>query len=940
MWNELFAYAAKSAIVLTLLYAPYTLLLRKEHFFRQNRLTLVGILVLSLTLPFINLQRRYIIMQPSLQSSAPVVMNVEAQPVEPISIDISEPTSQTSQPVAVSQPTRQPIDYVQWLCILYIIGVSVAVGIRFWQFVRMDRLIRRGCLWHDTVDGITIYCHASDIAPYSWMRRIVISQHDYDNHRHEILLHERGHVLCHHSWDILLLMLVQTVQWFNPFVYMFGASLRDVHEYEADDYVLRQGVSAGQYQTLLLKTAVGASAYSFANNFNHSKIKSRIVMMKNNKINPWMRCKVLYILPVIFISLSLFATPKKQTEFLGVLAPSYQFPKRTSLDDIFYCYDGRVVSRYEFMSLLESENDSTRDVVCINKNLKKHLRKLDTEIFWIEDSEAEIDEAMGLLRLFRDARILNGALVARKNSPTPPSNPSEKWFPRGAVSSLDDVLLLYDGKMMKTREFERMVTQEYPKGTIEIYGINQEINKHLHSLGDVEVTWVYEELEYDAALDLLLEFKHINAMNGALIVRKKSIGTPDSTFPEVSDLDDVLILWDRDIIDKETFLRLMKKDYTSTDVMHVANKRLESHLKSLYPHTIMWIQDPEIVKNMYQATGNKKAFNGMIFVEKLNEKQRNDNYISAVRFNFALEGHVSSDIKDVAYKITLEDGVDAISQQSECVVYVKDGKFSYHAQLDKPTNATIRAIFADGSLCEAYIEQVFVPGEKLNILVMDNKFVASYTPFTESKSESQSVPFSEWGMHPSKREEQPQEIAVQVRQGKQKEKKLFGRGTRVPGTSMQYTPNQIGQEIGTALTIARPTEIREFSFDVLSCNIKDAVMGINIYRADTDTKFIGPILANVEQGKKQTIGLRPVESFVLEPGEYIVSIGLVDCDEETKALWASSHQWNEEQRREMAKQSSLQLPFYVKESYIRRDASDTFEKRNINVGLQAKGVEY
>ena len=57
MWNELFVYAAKSAFVLTLLYAPYTLLLRKEHFFRQNRLTLVGILVLSLTLPFINLQR-------------------------------------------------------------------------------------------------------------------------------------------------------------------------------------------------------------------------------------------------------------------------------------------------------------------------------------------------------------------------------------------------------------------------------------------------------------------------------------------------------------------------------------------------------------------------------------------------------------------------------------------------------------------------------------------------------------------------------------------------------------------------------------------------------------------------------------------------------------------------------------------------------------------
>lgn len=539
---------------------------------------------------------------------------------------------------------------------------------------------------------------------------------------------------------------------------------------------------------------------------------------------------------------------------------------------------------------------------------------------------------MGLLRLFRDARILNGALVARKNSPTPPSNPSDKWFPRGTVSSLDDVLLVYDGKMMTTREFEVMINREYPKGTIEIYGINQELNKHLHGLGNFDVTWVYKELEYDAALDLLLEFKHINAMNGALIVRKKSIGTPDSTFPEVSDLDDVLILWDRDIIDKETFLRLMKEDYTSTDVMHVANKRLEPYIKSLYPHTIMWIQDPEIVKNMYQATGNKKAFNGMIFVEKLNEKQRNENYIPAVRFNFALEGHVSSDIKDVAYMITLEDGVDAISQQSECVVYVKDGKFSYHAQLDKPTKATIRAIFADGSLCEAYIEQVFVPDQKLNLLVMDNTFIAKNTSF-----KSAPMTFSERSVQAPKREEQPQRA---VAQGKQKEKKLFNRGTRVPGTGMQFTPNQIGQEVGTAMTISRPTEIRELSFDVLSCNIKGAMMGINIYRADSDTTlFIGPFLVDVEQGKKQTIGLRPVEFFALEPGEYIVSIALVDCDEETKALWANSHQWDEKQRREMAKQSFLQLPFYVKEGYIRADENDTFEKRNINVGLQVKGIE-
>lgn len=843
MWNELFVYAAKSAFVLTLLYAPYTLLLRKEHFFRQNRLTLVGILVLSLILPFINLLHGEIGF--AAPQPEPVVMFVESQAVVTANpTSVSEATPQTPEPVAVSQPSHQPIDYMQWLCILYIIGVSVAIGIRLWQFIRMDRLIRTGCLWHDTVDGITIYCHASDIAPYSWMRRIVISQHDYDNHRHEILLHERGHVLCHHSWDILLLMLVQTVQWFNPFVYMFGASLRDVHEYEADDYVLRQGVSAGQYQTLLLKTAVGASAYSFANNFNHSKIKSRIVMMKHKKINPWMRCKVLYILPVAFAALIVYAQPEIVEPIIPDSVQNVDEEFHKILDEMLLLYDGEVVDTDRFLELLRTDYDSDDVLRAMpRKKLEKHVHKLAVpNIGWLlVDGAEEIQMGLYYDRTHNE-KAKNGALEVYKDGP--------------------DILMEVDGHL-----------EPYP-------------------------------------------------------------------FPRVESLDEVLLIYDDKVVEKEEFIRLKKEDYDNNDLVYVVNKYLAPHVKSLYPHTIRGYKDYEdfeVAKEMYERTGNKKALNGVVIVKKVDANATPRPWPSV---NFALEGHVSSDIKDVAYKITLEDGVDAISQQSECVVHVKDGKFSYHAQLDKPTKATIRAIFADGSLCEAYIEQVFVPGKKLNILVMDNKFAASYTPFTESKSESQSVPFSEWGMHPSKREEQPQEIAVQVRQGKQKEKKLFGRGTRVPGTGMQYTPAQIGQEIGTALTIARPTEIREFSFDVLSCNIKDAVMGINIYRADTDTKFIGPILANVEQGKKQAIGLRPVESFVLEPGEYIVSIGLVDCDEETKALWANSHLWDEEQRREMAKQSTLQLPFYVKESYIRADENDTFEKRNFNVGLQVKGIEY
>ena len=305
MWNELFAYAVKSAIALTLLYAPYTLLLRKERFFRQNRFTLLAIMALSLVLPFCDFHALY---PGELLPSSPTAPAVEVNVPAPISITVP------MGPMTTTEVSDQPFRLLPCLCYLYIIGALIVLAIHLWQFTRMHRLIRKGCLWSDVEDGITIHCHADDVAPCSWMRHIVISQSDYDNHRHEILLHERGHVLRHHSWDILLLMLAQTIQWYNPFAYMLGASLRDVHEYEADDYVLRQGVTAREYQTLLLKTAISGGKYTFANSFNCHTLKSRIIMMKNKVVSPWKRTKILIVLPALIVAVAIIAyiTPTEQ----------------------------------------------------------------------------------------------------------------------------------------------------------------------------------------------------------------------------------------------------------------------------------------------------------------------------------------------------------------------------------------------------------------------------------------------------------------------------------------------------------------------------------------------------------------------------------------------------------------------------------------------------
>ena len=99
-------------------------------------------------------------------------------------------------------------------------------------------------------------------------------------------------------------------QWFNPASWLLKQELQNIHEYEADESVIREGVNARQYQLLLIKKAVGTRLYSMANSFNHSKLKKRITMMLKEKSNPWARLKYLYVLPLAAIAVTAFARPE------------------------------------------------------------------------------------------------------------------------------------------------------------------------------------------------------------------------------------------------------------------------------------------------------------------------------------------------------------------------------------------------------------------------------------------------------------------------------------------------------------------------------------------------------------------------------------------------------------------------------------------------------
>ena len=187
-------------------------------------------------------------------------------------------------------------------------------------------------------------------------------------------------------------------------------------------------------------------------------------------------------------------------------------------------------------------------------------------------------------------------------------------------------------------------------------------------------------------------------------------------------------------------------------------------------------------------------------------------------------------------------------------------------------------------------------------------------------------------------EEQLQEVVVL---GKQKQKTLLRRGTRMPGAIVMLTPDQVGHEVGSALTLSHATELKEITFDILSNNIEEAMLGIVIYRDSTYAEVLEkPIQAHIPKGKKQAITVTPEKPLLLAQGRYIIAVRFADCAKETREQWVQSDQWADKQRYEMARQCCMQFPLYSKFGYIRNDTNDTFEKRNLNIGLKVKGRRY
>ncbi|MBR6249700.1 MAG: M56 family metallopeptidase [Bacteroidales bacterium] len=282
----LIIYSLKVATFLVVFYLLFKWIMSRETIHRANRILLLGSIALAFVLPLCSLSINVASVEnPTMVLSQSVVMLEE---------------------VIVGTNHASSFDWQTLVIALYGVGVAFCAVRMLLSIISVLKIIRKGTSMPYS-DGIQLIVTDDNQEPFSWFNHIIISKKDYEENAAEILTHERAHVQCLHSVDVLWCDVLCCLQWFNPAMWLLRRELCAVHEYEADKAVLDSGINAKQYQILLIKKAAGAKWYSIANSFNHSKLKYRITMMSRRKSSRWTLAKALYVLPIAAFAMVAFA---------------------------------------------------------------------------------------------------------------------------------------------------------------------------------------------------------------------------------------------------------------------------------------------------------------------------------------------------------------------------------------------------------------------------------------------------------------------------------------------------------------------------------------------------------------------------------------------------------------------------------------------------------
>ncbi len=282
----------ESMLIISFFCLIYLFIFNKEASFKQNRFFLSLGLVLSATLPFINIP---------VSDNTPMLYFADLTSIEVYGYE------------SIDKSIESSFKWINVFHSIYFIGVFYFLSRFLYQLAKISSFYRKAEV--QKKGNVNLVYTGKKHSVFSFFNSIFIDSTSATSADLDIIInHERVHITQKHSIDLLLFGVLAIVQWFNPFVWLYRKIIKQNHEFLADKGLLKKGLSLEKYQEVLLQNYSFLS-FGLTNSFNHSLTFKRLIMMKKNSSNKSSLLKIVLILPIVIV-ISIWVSCSKELQNL------------------------------------------------------------------------------------------------------------------------------------------------------------------------------------------------------------------------------------------------------------------------------------------------------------------------------------------------------------------------------------------------------------------------------------------------------------------------------------------------------------------------------------------------------------------------------------------------------------------------------------------------
>ena len=310
------SFIVESLICSGLFLVLYRWMLAKKVSFRICRAYLIVTMVLSVTIPIMDVP-----LYPSenvVRLSEWTVFSFDDFGAVPADLEEAVAVNHNSEaikPESSAQITGKSIDLKLILTILYTLVGAISLALLAYNSARIYRLRSKSKLTYE--EDYTLAEHEDIKTPFSFIRTIFMGFNYEPQERRQILTHEASHVRHRHSYERLFMSVLRSIFWFNPFFWMAEKDLEEVQEWEADKDVLDEGWNLKTYRTTIFKQLFGYNP-DITCGLNHSLTKQRFIMMTQSHRGKGAWLRLAATLPAIAATFFAFGCGTKQAEITEV----------------------------------------------------------------------------------------------------------------------------------------------------------------------------------------------------------------------------------------------------------------------------------------------------------------------------------------------------------------------------------------------------------------------------------------------------------------------------------------------------------------------------------------------------------------------------------------------------------------------------------------------